>query len=81
MQLPPPECTDQEVNYSIIIVDNNESSSESMQLYGPYHHVGAGTVKHNIDSGLQKNKEYSAHIVVDISHNVTVTSYSITFSK
>ena len=79
MQLPSPVCTDQDVNYSIVIVENNESNS--MQRYGPYHHIGAGTVKHNIDSGLQKNKEYWVHIVVEIPHNVTVASHNVTFSK
>ena len=78
IQLPSPICLNQDVNYTIIVI-NNESNLT--QHYGPYRHVGPGTVKHDIVSGLERNQEYSVYIEVEISRNVTVISNETRFGK
>ena len=78
IQLPSPICLNQDVNYTIIVINNESNLTKH---YGPYRHVGPGTVKHDLVSGLERNQEYSVYIEVEISRNVTVVSNDTRFSK
>ena len=76
MQLPPPVCSYQELNYTIAISDIN--GSIVLQL-GPFYRFGSGTVKHSITSGLMRSQDYSVIVTVATVSSV-VTSYLHDFS-
>ena len=67
-QLPEPLCRFQELNYTILISDENGSIiAES----GPYHQLVmgselnmAGVVSHDVSSGLLRNEEYSLNVIL-----------------
>ena len=67
-QLPEPLCRFQELNYTILISDENGSIiAES----GPYHQLVmgselnmAGVVYHDVSSGLLRNEEYSLNVIL-----------------
>lgn len=81
LQLPSPICTHQDLNYTIIIVENgNGSNVNSTQYHGPFNHTGPGLDKHNIESDIDTNKEYSARVVVSILSHMII-SHDIQFSE
>ena len=76
-QLPSPICSYQELNYTIIVDDVNGSTVSEL---GPFYHLGPGSVKHEITSGLVRDEEYSVGIRVATPFHV-VTSYNHFFGK
>ena len=84
MQLPAFICTDQTVNYTIIITDDTVNqlviNTNHNMSYGPFFHIGPGVVSRDIISGLDRNKEYSAMVNVGIGPQV-IRSNKVFFSK
>lgn len=56
------------------------NETNSTVYYGIYHRLGSGTPRHNIDSGLERNKEYAARVEATIN-SYKITSHNIQFSK
>ena len=78
-------CTDQTVNYTIIITDDTVNqlvmnTNHNNMSYGPFFHIGPGVVSHDIISGLDRNKEYSAMVNVGIGPQV-IRFNKVFFSK
>ena len=66
-QPPPRICYYQELNYTIIVSPLNYSNESDTWFieFGPFHHHGNGTVKHDITSEkLIVNEEYSLQLVL-----------------
>ena len=66
-QPPPRICYYQELNYTIIVSPLNYSNESDTWFieFGPFHHRGNGTVKHDITSEkLIANEEYSLQLVL-----------------
>ena len=88
MQLPMLICAHQIVNYSITIIDtavnqsNNSMNYTSYSYYyGPYFHIGGGTVHQCITSGLVRDKEYSLLVKFVELESQTIQSDEVLFSK
>lgn len=82
MQLPSPICIHQDLNYTIIIIEDvrrHRNLPLAYHAYGPFSHTGPGTVQQEIMTGLNRDKEYSARVAVSLLSKVT--SNHIQFSK
>ena len=83
MQLPLLICAHQMVNYTISIINetvNQSDHSVRYTSYGPYFHLGPGTVSHAIASGLERDGEYSVMVNVWVEP-IIIQSQEILFSE
>ena len=85
MQLPLLICAHQMVNYTIRVIDETvDQSNHSLNYtsyYELYRHLGPGTVRHVITSGLERDKEYSAVVKIWVEPQVIQSYSGVFFSK
>ncbi len=66
-------CSYQQVNYTIIVEEEVGDAPAAMNvvLNGPHYHRGPGTVSHQILSGLENDRVYSARVQVNHFTGIT----------
>ena len=72
------------VNYTIRVTDktlDQSNRSANYTLYESYRHLGPGTVRHAIISGLERDKEYSMIVDVRVEPQVIQSYNGVVFSK